>query len=131
MSAFGRVEDTCPCGSGEAYAVCCGPLVRAEALAATPEALMRSRYTAYVVGDTAHLLRTWHPRSRPRTLALPHLQWTGLLVERSSGGGPDDEAGVVEFRAHFVADGRPGELHEVSRFERRAGRWFYVDGSDG
>lgn len=129
MNVLGRAEGPCPCGSGEAYAVCCGPLVRAEALAGTAEALMRSRYTAYVVGDTAHLLRTWHPRSRPRTLALPHhLEWTGLLVERTSGGGPDDQTGVVEFRARFVDAGQPGVLHEVSRFERRAGRWFYLDG---
>jgi SEC-C motif-containing protein len=103
--------------------------VGAEALAETAEALMRSRYTAYVVHDEAHLLRTWHPRHRPASLHLDAgTQWTGLEIERTSAGGVEDDRGVVEFRARYVSDDRVGELHEVSRFERRAGRWFYVDG---
>lgn len=129
MSIFGGAAGPCPCGSGLPYAACCGPLLAAESLAGTPEAVMRSRFTAYVMGDTAHLLRTWHPRTRPKTLDLQGApRWTELVVDRASGGGPDDDEGVVEFRARFVANGRPGELHEVSRFERRGGRWLYVDG---
>lgn len=129
MSAFGGAPSTCPCGTGRSYAACCEPLHLGSEAAATAEALMRSRYAAYVLGDVDHLLRTWHPRTRPSDLDLQDgPRWTGLVVERTSGGGPADEEGVVEFRARFVADGRPGELHEVSRFERRAGRWVYVDG---
>lgn len=125
----GTALSRCPCGSGATYAACCGPLVRAEALAETAEALMRSRYTAYALGDAEHLLRTWHPRTRPVTLDLhDNPTWTGLVVVATEGGGPGEVEGVVEFRAHWSAGGRSGELHEASRFERRAGRWFYVDG---
>ena len=90
---------------------------------------MRSRYAAYAVGDLDHVFRTWHPRTRPDEItASPGLTWTGLTIVSTSGGGPDDDTGQVEFRAAYrTADGA-GLLHELSRFERRAGRWVYVDG---
>jgi SEC-C motif-containing protein len=106
--------------------------VRAEALAETAEALMRSRYAAYAVGDVEHLLRSWHPRTRPVTLDLhDNPTWTGLVVVGTERGGPGDADGVVEFRARWSAGGRSGEVHETSRFERRAGRWLYLDGDSG
>jgi len=94
---------------------------------------MRSRYTAFAVGDEAYLLRTWHPRTRPDGVELdPGTRWTRLEVLRSLRGGGDEEEGLVEFVATWAgsAGGRSGggRLHERSRFERRAGRWFYVDG---
>ncbi len=90
---------------------------------------MRSRYSAYAVGDLDHVFRTWHPRTRPADLAAdPALTWTGLRVLATSGGGPDDETGTVEFAARYETPAGPGVLHERSRFERRAGRWVYVDG---
>ncbi|GAA5015419.1 YchJ family protein [Terrabacter aeriphilus] len=124
----------CPCGSGRPYAGCCGPLLSGDDPAGTAEALMRSRYTAYLLGDVGHLVRTWHPRTRPEDLELdPRTTWTGLTVLRTERGGPGDGDGVVEFVARWrepSARGtdRTGELHEVSRFTRRAGRWVYVDG---
>jgi SEC-C motif-containing protein len=122
----------CPCGSGTAYDACCGRLHRGAAAAVTAEELMRSRYAAYAVGDLDHLFRTWHPRTRPDDLtASPGLTWTGLTIVSTAGGGPDDETGEVEFRAAYhTADGA-GVLHERSRFQRRAGRWVYVDGDVG
>jgi SEC-C motif-containing protein len=80
---------------------------------------MRSRYSAYALGDTDYVWRTWHPRTRPEQV-LPDLgtRWTGLEVLEAT----DD---TVEFRAHHD----DGVLHERSRFERRAGRWFYLDGT--
>lgn len=113
----------CPCG-GAAFDACCGPVVRNERTAATAEELMRSRYTAYVVGDEDHLFRSWHPRTRPSDVSVPATRWTGLEILGVTGGGPEDEAGEVEFVASY--DG--GALHERSRFERRGGRWVYVDG---
>ncbi|GAA1921909.1 hypothetical protein GCM10009815_15840 [Nocardioides marmoribigeumensis] len=87
---------------------------------------MRSRYTAYVVGDLDHVWRTWHPRTRPAVVEpAPGVLWRGLTVLRTEAGGPDDDTGVVEFRADH--DG--GSMHEVSEFARRAGRWFYVAGT--
>lgn len=90
---------------------------------------MRSRYSAYVLGLENHLFRTWHPRTRPADLSSGHgVTWLGLEVVDTFAGGPDDDLGEVEFRARFrTADGER-VLHERSRFERRAGRWVYVDG---
>ncbi|GAA2022340.1 YchJ family protein [Terrabacter terrae] len=131
-AAFGTGTPTgaCPCGSLLAYAVCCGPLLDGERPAATAEALMRSRYTAFSLGDEAYLVRTWHPRTRPDRIGLDQgVRWTGLDVRRSERGEPDDEDGVVEFVASWTdVDGSTGRLHEVSRFTRRAGRWVYLDG---
>jgi SEC-C motif-containing protein len=119
---------SCPCGSARAYAACCGPL-HDGAPAPTAEAVMRSRYTAYALGLDDHVFRTWHPRTRPGDLTPdPGVIWTGLEVLAAEAGGPDDDRGVVEFRAHFRTAAGPQALHEVSRFERRGGRWVYVDG---
>jgi SEC-C motif-containing protein len=112
----GLSSRACPCGSAS-YDGCCGRLHRGEKQAESPEELMRSRYAAYAVGDTDYIWRTWHPRTRPERLVPgSDLTWTGLEVLQA-----DDE--TVEFRAHHDQ----GVLHEVSRFERRGGRWFYVD----
>lgn len=129
-----RGGDRCPCGGrppGAVFDDCCGPVVRGERRAATAEELMRSRYTAYALADADHLFRTWHPRTRPPTVeADPWIRWVGLEVLGTEDGGPQDDAGTVEFRATWSSgEGstrQRGELHERSRFERRAGRWFYV-----
>ena len=69
---------------------------------------MRSRYTAYVRGDGGHLLRTWHPTTRPtRVDHDPGLEWLGLEVLRTEAGDVGDAFGVVEFRAAYLAD-EPG-----------------------
>jgi SEC-C motif-containing protein len=89
---------------------------------------MRSRYSAFAVGDAAYLLATWHPTTRPRTLELdPHQRWTRLDIVGERRGGPADAAGVVEFRAHYRRNGDDGELHERSSFVRDDGEWRYVD----
>lgn len=85
---------------------------------------MRSRYAAYAVGDLDHVFRTWHPRTRPERLEPdPDLTWTGLRI---LGSGED----WVEFVAAYERAGAAGERHELSLFERRAGRWVYVDERD-
>ncbi|WP_096444604.1 YchJ family protein [Mycobacterium shigaense] len=122
------MESPCPCGSGDSYGSCCGPLHRGESQARTAEALMRSRYSAFAHGEADYLFRTWHPRTRPDDVIVdPGVTWTRLTVIDTAAGGPDDDFGEVEFTARFEAAGRPGSLHERSRFERRAGRWFYLD----
>lgn len=89
---------------------------------------MRSRFSAFAVGDSGYLLRSWHPRTRPGTLELdPGLRWYRLDILSTSKGGPLDVDGIVEFRAfHRSEDGR-GDQHEVSRFVREGRIWFYVD----
>jgi SEC-C motif domain protein len=103
--------------------------VHAGAAAATAEALMRSRYSAFATGDAEYLLQSWHPDTRPRTLTLdPAQQWERLEIVATTGGGPLHAEGTVEFRAHYRHRAQPGVLHERSRFARVDGRWVYVDG---
>lgn len=88
---------------------------------------MRSRYSAYVVGDAEYLLDTWHPSTRPKALDLdPHTRWMSLEIRSRSAGGLLDTTGTVEFVARYRADGARGEQHENSRFVRENRRWFYV-----
>ncbi|MEW6513792.1 MAG: YchJ family metal-binding protein [Pseudomonadota bacterium] len=122
----------CPCGSSRPIAACCGRYLDSQTPAPDAEALMRSRYTAYVLGNEAYLLETWHPTTRPLTLRLdeePRPRWIGLTVKRHEM--QDANHAVVEFVARYKINGRAFKLHEVSRFVREDGRWFYVDGDTG
>ncbi|MFK0152739.1 YchJ family protein [Streptomyces sp. NPDC090499] len=115
----------CPCGLPETYENCCGRFHRGEAAAPTAEALMRSRYSAFVRRDEPYLLRTWHPRTRPARLGLdPGMRWTGLEILATTDGSAFHTTGTVTFRASF----RDGSLLERSRFERVEGAWMYLDG---
>ena len=119
----------CPCGTGLPYAECCGALHEGAATAATAEQLMRSRYSAFVVGDAAYLLATWHPATRPAALDLDDdVRWTGLDVLTTTGGSLLAAEGTVEFRAYYVRGRQAGAQHENSRFLRDNGRWRYLDG---
>lgn len=90
---------------------------------------MRSRYSAFVLGLTDYLLASWHAGRRPTTLDLePSRQWLGLRVVRAETAA-DGNTAVVEFIARSRLPGkRADRLHEVSRFRREQGRWYYVDG---
>jgi SEC-C motif-containing protein len=93
---------------------------------------MRSRYSAFAVGNAAYLRATWHPSTRPDALDLdPDVRWRRLDILTTHAGGPFDTRGTVEFRASYSDPQGRGSLHEVSRFVREDGTWFYVDGSDG
>jgi SEC-C motif-containing protein len=123
------METNCPCGAGKTYAACCAPLHRGTATASTALQLMRSRYSAFAVGDTAYLLATWHPATRPSSVDLdPAVEWRRLRIRDLTGGTEDDDAGTVEFFAHYWDSARSqyGRQHENSRFVREGRRWFYV-----
>jgi SEC-C motif-containing protein len=128
--SFPRPEPgACPCGSGAAYAQCCRPLHRGEARAGSAEQLMRSRFSAFAVGDAAYLLRSWHPDTRPATLELdPGLHWTRLEIDGTTGGGAFHTEGTVEFTAYSRRRGGAEEpMHEDSAFVRDAdGAWVYL-----
>lgn len=124
-------DTACPCGLGPPLALCCGryhPGGTQPLGAPTAEALMRSRYSAYVLDRRGYLLDTWHPGTRPPALEPPEpgLRWLGLSVLRHEAAGGDHA--VVEFVARSKLGGRAHRLHERSRFVREGGRWYYVDG---
>ncbi len=119
----------CPCGRPTGYHRCCGPLHEGAA-AADAEALMRSRYSAYVLKREDYLLTTWHPSTRPASLKLvdqhPAPTWLGLEVKRHQ---QEGEHASVEFVARLrYGGGKAQRMHEISRFVREHGRWYYLDG---
>ncbi len=123
----------CPCGLGADYAACCGRYHRGDAVPPNAEALMRSRYTAYAMGNMDWVRQTWHPSTCPADLAPDTgTRWLGLAIKAHSQ--QDDTHAEVEFVARYKVGGRAWRLHERSRFvhePRAAGAapvWLYVDG---
>ncbi len=119
----------CPCGSGKLFAQCCLPFLQGAQEASTAEQLMRSRYSANVVGKFQYILKTWCPAHRPDTLDPEALvAWCGLQIVNVEGGGKGEPRGWVEFRADYLEQGRLQVLHEKSSFRTVDGKWRYVDG---
>ncbi len=125
---------SCHCGSGQPFSSCCGPYLEGAA-APTAEALMRSRYSAYVERAIDYLGETLHPEHRAdwdRAATERWSQgaeWLGLEIVSTEAGQADDDEGLVEFIARFRENGREQRHHERSRFRRHEGRWYYVDGA--
>lgn len=124
------VDNPCPCDLGTAYDACCGRFHAGALHLQAPDAsaLMRSRYSAYVLGLHDYLLQSWHPSTRPATLEAPApgLRWLGLHVQAAASQGAD--AATVRFVARSKLAGRAHRLLETSRFVREGGRWYYVSG---
>jgi len=116
----------CPCGATD-YSTCCWRYHNGEP---APDAatLMRSRYSAYALKLEAYLLATWHvsTRSAALDLAADNTQWLELEVKKHAQESADHA--TVEFVARYKIGGRAHRLHEISRFVREEGKWFYVDG---
>lgn len=122
-------SENCYCGNAHSYTDCCGRYINGQADAPTAEALMRSRYSAFVVEDEAYLLKTWVDGFRPSTLTFEDkTRWLGLKIKRVEAGSETDIEGVVEFVARYKLDGRAHRIHEVSRFVKVNGCWRYQDG---
>ena len=129
--------DTCPCSSGKDYDACCGPIIEGKP-AATAEALMRSRYTAYARGAVDHIMSTYAPKAasgvdRESTEKWSRESvWLGLEVLATEKGGEADDEGTVEFVARYRqgVEGPEQVHHERARFVRGAKdrRWLYADG---
>ena len=123
-------NDACPCQSGKDYQSCCASYHEG-ASAPTAEALMRSRYSAYVLHKAAYLYRSWSAQTRPTKQSLkksPPLEWLGLEIVRTEYGGALDDSGIVEFIASYQDGTQIAQLRETSRFTRENGRWVYVAG---
>ena len=119
--------EQCDCGSGKSYVACCGRL-HSGSPAKSAEELMRSRYSAFVRGDTAYLLKSWAAESRPMTVSLnPNQEWVGLKIERHEMTGPD--TAIIQFIANWQKGDDKGQLAETSRFRREGRGWVYIDGA--
>jgi len=115
----------CPCGSEKPYSQCCQPLHQGQA-AKTPEALMRSRFAAFVLDLPDYLRATWHSSTRPASLSLEGSPaWSSLQILQSS---QEGDSGRVHFRAVYRAGSGWGFLEENSDFRKEEGRWYYLQG---
>ncbi|MEM7033965.1 MAG: YchJ family metal-binding protein [Chloroflexota bacterium] len=126
-------EEFCSCNSLKLSHQCCQPLLEGKAKAATPEALMRSRYTAFCQGNIDYLIRTHHPSKRhpddEETLqkSMAGTEWLGLKVIKAPHVKKEDITGIVEFAA-FYNNPTLGQLHECSEFVLKGGQWYYLQG---
>lgn len=124
------VSSFCPCGRERPYAACCEPLHQGQP-AADAEALMRSRYSAYVLGNADYVRASWHPDTRPEQLQLDEpagqrTQWLGLTVKQHTVTGTDT-AEVVFLARYRIGGGSALRMEEHSRFVRIAPHWYYLD----
>lgn len=128
LSSLKNADALCPCESAKPYQHCCEIYHRGIA-APTAEALMRSRYTAYVRGLETYLLDTWHPDTRPTVLNLLEdpLTWLGLQIKQAHNIG---NTATVYFIARYTIAGKAYRLCELSQFVRLDDRWYYLEGSD-
>jgi SEC-C motif-containing protein len=123
-----NVQD-CYCDSGNPYSLCCQPYIEQISDAPTAEALMRSRYTAFVLKNEDYLRYSWHPDTCPKQIHLnENTQWLGLKIKHTLAGAGNDDTGEVEFVARNKVNGKASRLHECSRFIRYKDRWVYLNG---
>ena len=138
-----KIPASCPCG-GPSFSTCCQPHLSGASVPQTAEALMRSRYTAYTLGNEAYLRLTWHPSTCPGGPIVnenERLQWLGLEVksalrlrQRKVNTEESPNRDTVEFVARYKSGGRAHRMHEMSSFVRETDsggvlRWYYLDGS--
>jgi SEC-C motif-containing protein len=123
--------DPCHCGSGRTFVDCCKPVIDRERSAATAEELMRSRYSAFVVGDVDWIMDSHHPDTvgeidRDEVAEWSRsADWAGLTIRETEAGGPDDAEGMVDFRARYKVQGRMVDHVERAHFERADGEWRF------
>ena len=124
----------CACGTEKNYTDCCAPYIKGTKLPGTAVALMRSRYTAFAVGEMDYILKTHHESTKKeldmdgvKSWAL-NSEWLGLEIRDSNKGTEKDTEGTVEFKCKFKFNGSEQSHHELSTFTKEKGEWFFVDG---
>lgn len=128
--------ENCPCGSGNAFPICCEPFLSGQEIPDTAEKLMRSRYSAYVHQNIDYLKQTLWPKYQPGFDAIATASWaasshwTGLTVLAHEKGQAEDRDGTVLFEAKYLSAGTLHTHRELSRFRKKAGRWYYVEALD-
>ncbi len=128
-------RNTCPCGSNKSYTNCCKLAHDNIHNVQSAEALMRSRYVAFVLANGDYLQKSHHTSNRPNKREVNDIiqwaksvQWVKLEVIQSTAGLEKDAEGSVEFKAFFMEHGKPNVIHEKSRFVKEDGHWVYLDG---
>ena len=128
------MQNLCPCGTGNSYSACCEPIISGKKDAETAQELMRSRYTAFTLANVDYLMRSHSAKTRPvkerKNIErwAKSVNWLGLSILKTEAGEACNEAGYVEFKATFIENGKPGQIHENSHFMRENGKWVYVSG---
>lgn len=123
----------CPCCSMKPFKDCCGPFLDGQSKPQTPEALMRSRYSAFYTKNINYLLQTRHlskqnPDEHQQLVkTIENTHWIGLKILQSEIDAVDPVIGYVEFAAFYKTEAI-GQVHERSRFRLDDGQWYYVDG---
>lgn len=121
----------CPCGSGKSYEKCCAPFHKGRLRAPTPETLMRSRYSAFVLGDFSYIEKTMSGKSlksfsrKQLEEFHPQTKWLGLQVLSAS---EEKERGEVHFIALYAMEGKKVQMEETSEFKKKGGTWYYTGG---
>ncbi|MDT4328610.1 YchJ family protein [Methylomonas sp. MED-D] len=130
MITLNTENSTCLCDSGLSYADCCQPFHDGRQIPKTAAALMRSRFTAYAGQNAAYLLDTWAIETRPPDIdfSKESANWQSLTIVDTKKGGELDAKGIVEFKAFYRQDDNDHFMHEISRFVKTGGRWYYLDG---
>ncbi len=124
-------KEICPCGSDKGYKNCCSIPHQNIAIAVTSEQLMHSRYTAFVLGKGDFLMISHHSMTRSHVNIselirwAQSMKWMKLEIIKTQDGGPNDESGIVEFKAHFKSRGKKEVLHQRGKFIREYGNWVY------
>ena len=128
------MQNKCPCGSGLSYSACCEPIISGKKDAETAQKLMRSRYTAFTQANVDYLMRSHSAKTRPvkerKNIETwtKSVVWMGLTILNNKNGETNDETGYVEFKAIYLENGNPQQIHEKSFFQRENGKWLYVSG---
>lgn len=128
------MQNQCPCGTGLSYPDCCEPIISGKKVAETAQQLMRSRYTAFTLAKIDYLMRSHSVKTRPAKERksiekwAKSVKWLGLNILKTEAGGPADETGYVEFKAFYLENGIPEQIHEKSLFIRENHQWRYFSG---
>jgi len=128
------MQNNCPCGSGKLITNCCEPIIYGKREAKTAQELMRSRYVAFTIANVEYLMFSHYSKTRPVKDRnniekwAKSVQWMGLTILQTQAGEINDESGYVEFKAHYLEDGKLQQIHENSLFRRENKRWVYVSG---
>jgi SEC-C motif-containing protein len=123
----------CPCDSGKPYSDCCGLFIACNNSPATPEELMRSRYTAYTQANIEYIMLTMRAPASNNFDAeaarkwAQKVKWIKLEIKKTS---IHNTIGYVEFVAYFNEENTMKTMHELSEFHLDKGKWYYVDGKN-